>query len=719
MKFTPTQDLALLKVDKWFREDSSAQQVYRLFGYAGSGKTTLAKHFAEGIMGTVLFSAFTGKAAHVMAQKGCVGARTIHSLIYTPKSNSKNRLNNLMMELDHLKAQPEPDYDVIHNVEEEIKREKENAGRMSFSLNLTSDLKQAKLLIIDECFVRGTLINTPNGLIPIEHIRNGDEILNAYGTDKVTRISKKEATKCAKIKAGGKEITCSEDHRFFTERGEVRARDLRLGERFASLSESVRLLQFGVSSKGSGDEKILYDSLLNTLVAKLPRIQAKSIHKRPCQKIWREKKKILKLWFQRSFITNRKNSKFESGERSSCGKENKHQTQIERQHIQNSWWKWNWSNKTSINVVEYFRNRLEIGIYCQHKLSWGRISSSLQARSSAFSKKALYRSRWKLPYAEQNTTKRFEEDKISREFRMESIEILESGDSRLDKFRDEEGKLYLYDLTAERHSSFAVEGILVHNCSMVDFNMGKDLESFGVPILVLGDPEQLPPVYGTGYFTEQHPDTMLEEIHRQALDNPIISMSKMVREGKSLDLGNYGESKVVTSKLTAGEILNHDIILTGLRRTKKACDEKYRQVLERADKPLPVAGDRLMCVKNNHQMGLLNGQIWRAVSDAIPLGDGTVSLHLMDPESEIEVAVSASEKLLRGIPLDRWEHDESVEEFEYAYAITVHKSQGSQWDSVLLFDQKDRFPNWSAQNRRRWLYTGITRAAERITVMRL
>ena len=66
---------------------------------------------------------------------------------------------------------------------------------------------------------------------------------------------------------------------------------------------------------------------------------------------------------------------------------------------------------------------------------------------------------------------------------------------------------------------------------MVDEEIGRDLLSFGVPVLVLGDPAQLPPVAGGGFFTAAEPDVMLTEVHRQAADNPIIRMSMVVREG--------------------------------------------------------------------------------------------------------------------------------------------------------------------------------------------
>ena len=83
MQFAPQQDEALKAVSKWLKEGKTP--VFRLFGYAGTGKTTLAKHFAEHVDGDVLFAAFTGKAALVMRSKGCADASTIHSMIYRPK----------------------------------------------------------------------------------------------------------------------------------------------------------------------------------------------------------------------------------------------------------------------------------------------------------------------------------------------------------------------------------------------------------------------------------------------------------------------------------------------------------------------------------------------------------------------------------------------------------------------------------------------------------
>ena len=78
MAWSRDQEIALKRVNDWYK--NSDQQVCRVFGYAGTGKSTLALHFAEGVS-NVVYGAFTGKAAHVMQQKGCKGASTIHSLI--------------------------------------------------------------------------------------------------------------------------------------------------------------------------------------------------------------------------------------------------------------------------------------------------------------------------------------------------------------------------------------------------------------------------------------------------------------------------------------------------------------------------------------------------------------------------------------------------------------------------------------------------------------
>src|SRR4249920_3788676 len=101
-----------------------------------------------------------------------------------------------------------------------------------------------------------------------------------------------------------------------------------------------------------------------------------------------------------------------------------------------------------------------------------------------------------------------------------------------------------FDLWDEAPASKA-KLIVIDECSMVDEELGRDLKSFGVPLLVLGDPAQLPPIAGGGFFTDAEPDVMITEVHRQAADDPIIRLSMIVREGGMLPQGIYGESKVI------------------------------------------------------------------------------------------------------------------------------------------------------------------------------
>lgn len=258
--------------------------------------------------------------------------------------------------------------------------------------------------------------------------------------------------------------------------------------------------------------------------------------------------------------------------------------------------------------------------------------------------------------------------------------------------------------------------VVIDECSMVDDRMGADLLSFGTKVLVLGDPAQLPPIGGAGFFTEGHkPDIMLTEIHRQARDNPIIAMATQTREERQLDVGSYGESMVAerdqvdhTHALAAGQIL------VGKNKTRTATNNRVRSLLEyNANGPLPIAGDRLVCLRNNHDRGLLNGAIWY-VEDVGELSSDRVMMTVRPEDGGYSIEVDAHAGIFRGEDV-HWTERRDAEEFDYGYALTVHKSQGSQWDDVLLFDESYCF----RADRWRWLYTGITRAAERVVVVRM
>jgi exodeoxyribonuclease-5 len=257
--------------------------------------------------------------------------------------------------------------------------------------------------------------------------------------------------------------------------------------------------------------------------------------------------------------------------------------------------------------------------------------------------------------------------------------------------------------------------IVIDECSMVDQELGRDLLSFGRPILVLGDPAQLPPIRGGGFFTQAEPDVMLTEVHRQAQDNPIVRMSITVREGGRLEAGTYGESRVIRRReLDADAVMRADQVLVGLNKTRRLYNTRLRELYGYRD-PMPAVGEKLVCLRNDKIKGLLNGGTW-TIKVLRPSLDNFIRLDVL-PEDEsrrrpVEVAVlkaffEGSEEALSYV--ERRESDE----FTYGYALTVHKAQGSQWDDVVLFDESYAF----REHRSRWLYTGLTRAAERVLVV--
>jgi exodeoxyribonuclease-5 len=254
--------------------------------------------------------------------------------------------------------------------------------------------------------------------------------------------------------------------------------------------------------------------------------------------------------------------------------------------------------------------------------------------------------------------------------------------------------------------------VVVDEYSMIDEQMGEDLMSFGVPILALGDPGQLPPVRGTPFFRSK-PDILLTEIHRQAADNPIIWMSSEIREGRELSPGRYGESEVIAyrnAKPTLAErVLATDQLLVGRNSTRLSSNVRARQLMGYPD-ALPKKGDKLVCLRNNHELGLLNGQLWKAREDSI--FDGAFVFLDIETDDGLAVEVDCHAEYFHGKLPGMWTRKDA-EEFDYGYALTVHKSQGSQWGNVLLFDE------WYMKDRRQWLYTAITRASERIDVIQM
>jgi exodeoxyribonuclease V len=239
--------------------------------------------------------------------------------------------------------------------------------------------------------------------------------------------------------------------------------------------------------------------------------------------------------------------------------------------------------------------------------------------------------------------------------------------------------------------------IVIDECSMVDAELGRDLMSFGCPLLVLGDPAQLPPIQGAGFFTNAEPDAMLTEVHRQAQDDPIVRLSMDVREGRAIQPGQYGESEVIhRSELDPNRVMEADQVLVGRNNTRRAYNMRIRE-------------------KQGITDPLFNGGLWRVKARA-QSKSRIVTMRLVPDEELAAKAVKVSVRadcFAGGIEDIPWEQRRPYDEFDFGYVLTVHKSQGSQWDDVVLFDESFAFQ----ESRARWLYTGITRAAKRLSIV--
>jgi len=282
------------------------------------------------------------------------------------------------------------------------------------------------------------------------------------------------------------------------------------------------------------------------------------------------------------------------------------------------------------------------------------------------------------------------------------------------KARDSGQETPTFELWDEAPASKA-KLIIIDECSMVDAELARDLMSFGVPLLVLGDPAQLPPIQGGGFFTGTEPDAMLTEVHRQAQDDPIVRLSMMIRAGNTLREGRYGESAVVRREaVDPARVIAADQILVGRNATRRAYNARLRQRRGFAD-PLPITGDKLVCLRNNRRKGLFNGGLW--VVSECPKRRRQILRMRLRPDEEIGgrmTKVSVRPECFTGTieQLD-WPARKAYDEFDFGYVLTVHKAQGSQWDDVVLFDESGAFP----ESRDRWLYTGVTRAAKRLTLV--
>lgn len=254
--------------------------------------------------------------------------------------------------------------------------------------------------------------------------------------------------------------------------------------------------------------------------------------------------------------------------------------------------------------------------------------------------------------------------------------------------------------------------IVLDECSMIGRELWRDLLGFGRPILAIGDPGQLPPIEGTSPITEHEPDAMLEEILRQAEGSEILDLATAVRQGERP--GAVGGEEVKKMRWPdVARMLDVDQVLCGTNTRRTSINRQFRELLGYArQSTLPVEGEKLVCLRNQHDLGIMNGEQFRVLS-CEQTGDGRfVDLELVrwDEPDDLIRCVATTETFDSGKPqlVSR-----KVAQFDYGYALTVHKAQGSEWDSVMVLDESWLFGG----EQDKWLYTAVTRAKRELIVV--
>lgn len=259
--------------------------------------------------------------------------------------------------------------------------------------------------------------------------------------------------------------------------------------------------------------------------------------------------------------------------------------------------------------------------------------------------------------------------------------------------------------------------LVVDEASMVDARTREDIERLGSPTLYVGDHGQLPPIVGTSIFEDHPPDALLEKIQRQALDNPIIPLSRIVRSGdrtwltKAEEMGftvlEAGPRSARRYDLRTAEPPHSDPETVFITSTNAAVDRLNglaRRTLGRGPAAL-VPGDLVMAQNNSKDIGIYNGQQGVIVKAGERHLRRRVEIKMNKTGVHYEGPV-----LIKGV--DEVPAYSEVPVVRHSYAVTCHKAQGSEFRNVVVYLNGGRMED------SRWLYTAVTRASHNLTFVR-
>lgn len=284
--------------------------------------------------------------------------------------------------------------------------------------------------------------------------------------------------------------------------------------------------------------------------------------------------------------------------------------------------------------------------------------------------------------------------------------------------------------TKKKTMPSTVKLIVMDELSMVNAKMMEDVLSFNIPIIGVGDPMQIPPIYGENPYIRNY-DVFLDQVMRQQGTSGILDLATMARKGEYIKYGEYKESKVVPLS-NIHDMENYDIVICWKNSTRRDLNKLIREK-KGFSGSYPMKGEKLLCLKNNYThmldynedipIMLVNGLGLIADEPAIVDGDYLNMKYNVDfmPDNPFDTRVDKSvfdsyitgEEIDDNVMFNNLPEDVAV--LDYGYAVSCHKSQGAEWGNVLYLDEF----KGSVDMYNRMTYTAITRAKKSITIARL
>jgi len=258
---------------------------------------------------------------------------------------------------------------------------------------------------------------------------------------------------------------------------------------------------------------------------------------------------------------------------------------------------------------------------------------------------------------------------------------------------------------------------IIDEASMVSTELYNDLKTFNKKILFVGDPGQLEPV-GKNPNLMGKPNLVLKKIHRQAENSDIIQLSCDIRQGFPVMVRKPKDGAVCIKKkslLSEEAIASHSQSICARNTTRQFWNANMRRHFKRDG--IIAVGEKLICLKNDPEIGMFNGLMF-TVSEIVHVVDGCITVNAIEEGTnrvhhKLKLWTRGiTEPKLNPMTVKEDRCPKGWAQVDYGYVITCHKSQGSEWESVLVIDEPMPAHVWDMK---RWRYTAVTRASKFLT----